>query len=98
MIWNKKTKKLHIKTKILKAIIRNFQENDREGSTLDGNSKNSAPDTLSLTIKDSHFVEVVRIHTEACSQFTIINRFHVIIMLGAKERAKHFGSDRSIQV
>lgn len=46
------------------------QCNDQEGSTLDGNSKTSIPDILSLTIRDDQYVEATRIHLEAYSRVT----------------------------
>lgn len=48
----------------------NSQDYDQEGSILDEHFKNSIPDTLSLTIQDSRFVEATRVHLEACSHIT----------------------------
>lgn len=49
---------------------KNCQDNDQEGSTLDGRSKNSIQDALSLTIQDSRYDEVTKVDLEACSHVT----------------------------
>lgn len=48
----------------------NSQENHKEGSTLDGRSKNSFPDTPMMTICDAQYFEAMKEHMEACSKVT----------------------------
>lgn len=43
-------------------------KNDQDGSTFDGHSKSSFPDTLTMTAQDSRFEEEVKMQLEACSK------------------------------